>query len=85
MIFNIPDDPRALPDIIVELKKEYRYKTIVFCLVVCIALASFGSRKEAAQMGVMIPLFAIAVDLMSVRRCLRICRALGDRGVTPVL
>jgi hypothetical protein len=85
MSFNIQDGQRALPDMIVELKKEYRYKTIAFYLVFCIALASFGSHKEAAQTGGMILLFAIVVDLMSVRRCLRICRALDDRGGTPVL
>jgi hypothetical protein len=64
--------------IVVGLQREYRLKTIVFYLVFLVFGGMFLFRQDNSRALDPFPivlLFAIIVDLIAIRRSIRICRS----------
>lgn len=66
----------ATSNIVSELQREYRTKQIVFCLLLCVTVLLRINGSGAPDQIPMILMFAIVVDLMAIRRCIRICNSL---------
>lgn len=71
--------PASIHDIKRDLDREHRHKSIVFCVALILAtVLSFDDTGSTFAHGACIGLlFAIAVDLLSIRRCQRICKAIN--------
>ena len=65
-----------------QLIIERRRKRIVFVGFVILALVTFGAVDNEFSRGVTVTLmFSLLVDLLSINRCLNICRAVIGREV----
>lgn len=72
-----PTRQSGVSSILVELQNEYRQRTIVFYVVFSsLVLMHVIGSSPLGPIG-MILLFAIVVDLLSIRRSVRICRVLA--------
>jgi hypothetical protein len=71
--------PASIQAVKRDLDREHRHKSIVFCVALGLAIfLSFdGTGNTFARGACLGLLFAIVVDLLSIRRCQRICKAIN--------
>lgn len=71
--------PRSIQTITRDLDREHRHKSIAFCVALALTIVvSFDGTDSTIARGACIGLlFVVAVDLLSIRRCQRICKAIN--------
>ncbi len=66
-----------------DLHREYVRKAVAFCLVLATTIALWFTDTRSGVVFSVILLFAVAVDLLGIKRCQRICRIIDDHNHVP--